>query len=102
MKVETMVSELNKLESALISVDSDYLSWIFLQKTDSDEVDYTYYDDDFEKIDGGIWEERDLLGTAAVDILKDVCESEKFRIKKIYPEEEAEEILEDLLEEGVL
>lgn len=95
-----MIQKINAMNEVMVQVESNAITYVHIQDSSEGGYDYTLFDEDGEKIDGGLFEPEDdfvQLGDALSIILEDETDGE-YRIVRILSEDEMEELLEDMLE----
>lgn len=92
-----IVEKINNMEETMVQVESDEIAYCHIQESSEGGYDYTFFDEDYDEIDGGIYEPEDFMarmGDALTSILEDETDGD-YRIIRILSEEEADEILEE-------
>lgn len=92
-----MINKISSLEEAMVQVESEEIKYCHIQESSEGGYDYTFFDEDCNEIDGGIYEPEDFMarmGDALTSILEDETGGD-YNIIRILSEKEAEEILEE-------
>lgn len=100
MRTSKMIQKINNIDEVMVQIESDEITYVHIQDSSEGGYDYTFFDEDGEEIDGGLFEPEDdsvQLGDALATILDDETDG-KYRIVKVFSEAEMEELLEDFLE----
>lgn len=92
-----IIEKINDMEEAMVQVESEEVTYCHIQESSEGGYDYTFFDENYDEIDGGIYEPEDFMarmGDALTSILEDETDGD-YRIIRILSEEEADEILEE-------
>ena len=92
-----IIAKINNMEETMVQVESEEVTYCHIQESSEGGYDYTFFDENYDEIDGGIYEPEDFIarmGDALVSILEDETDGD-YRIIRILSEEEADEILEE-------
>ena len=91
-----IIEKINDMEEAMVQVTSEEITYCHIQESSEGGYDYTFFDEDCNEIDGGIYEPEDFMarmGNALLSILEDETDGD-YHLIRILSEEEANEILE--------
>ena len=100
------IEQINSMEEVMVEIESDEIKYFHIQESFEGGYDYTYFDEDFNEIDGGNYEtegQMGRMGNVLVDIL-DIETYAKYSIIRILSDDEMEAVLDteeydDMLEE---
>lgn len=98
MTIQRDITEkINDMEEAMVQIESEEIAYCHIQESSEGGYDYTFFDEDCDEIDGGIYEPEDFMARmwdALVSILEDETDGD-YSITRILSEEEADGILEE-------
>lgn len=92
-----IIEKINNMEEAMVQVESEEIAYCHIQESSEGGYAYTFFDENYDEIDGGIYEPEDFMariGDALTSILEDETDGD-YHIIRILSEEEADDILEE-------